>query len=209
MDATLCAVPASPCSPSHWQPWASAAPPAGAVNADHGNQVVSADPAGFTPHVMNGVGQRDHPDRQQDHRRRHVHLGEPVRHLRQHRRRRDPQPDLRVRRDHRRHRPAFNPNLGGAANSLDTDGTFVYVGGAFGSVGGNTAIKRVVKLTAAGAVVGAFNAVPNKVVNEVVVRGSRLYVGGGFTSVRSSGVNTTRNRAGRARPDDRRRPRRR
>jgi hypothetical protein len=37
-------------------------------------------------------------------------------------------------------------------------------------VGGNTAIKRVVKLTAAGAVVPDFKAVPNTVVNEVVVR---------------------------------------
>jgi hypothetical protein len=89
--------------------------------------------------------------------------------------------------------PAFNPNLGGTAWSLTTDGTYVYVGGSFGSVGGNTAIKRVVKLTSNGAVVGGFNAVPNKVVNEVVVRGSRLYVGGAFTSVRSGAVTTTRN----------------
>jgi hypothetical protein len=86
----------------------------------------------------------------------------------------------------------FNPNLGGAANSLDTDGTFVYVGGSFSSVGGNTAIKRVVKLTATGAVVGAFNAVPNASVNEVVVRGSRLYVGGAFTNVKSGATTSTR-----------------
>ena len=73
---------------------------------------------------------------------------------------------------------SFNPNLGGAANSVDTDGTYIYVGGKFGSVGGHAAIKRVVKLDAAGAVVGAFKSVPNKVVNEVVVRGSRVYLGG-------------------------------
>jgi hypothetical protein len=87
----------------------------------------------------------------------------------------------------------FNPNLGGAANSVDTDGTYVYVGGSFGSVGGNAAIKRVVKLTAAGAVVSAFNAVPNSSVNEVVVRGARLFVGGGFNSVKSGTTTTTRN----------------
>ncbi len=88
--------------------------------------------------------------------------------------------------------PTFNPNLGGSVNSLDTDGTYVYVGGSFGSVGGNAAIKRVVKLTAAGAVVPTFNAVPNKVVNEVVVRGSRLFVGGAFTSIKA-GTSSSRN----------------
>jgi hypothetical protein len=87
----------------------------------------------------------------------------------------------------------FNPNLGGSANSVDTDGTFIYVGGSFSSVGGNTAIKRVVKLTAAGVVVSAFNAVPNSGVNEVVVRGTRLFVGGGFTNVKSGTTTTTRN----------------
>jgi hypothetical protein len=87
----------------------------------------------------------------------------------------------------------FNPNLGGSANSVDTDGTYVYVGGSFSSVGGNTTIKRVVKLTAAGAVVSAFNAVPNSGVNEVVVRGNRLFIGGGFTSVKSGTTTTTRN----------------
>ena len=153
------------------------------------------------------LGQRDHPDRQQDRRGRDVHLGEPVR-----------APFGNTGDDVVRNRifafdattgaidPAFNPNLGGAANSLDTDGTYVYVGGSFGSVGGNSAIKRVVKLTAAGAVVGAFNAVPNKVVNEVVVRGSRLYVGGAFTSVRSGAVTTTRNALAALDSDDRRRP---
>jgi hypothetical protein len=87
---------------------------------------------------------------------------------------------------------AFNPNLSGTAWSLDTDGTFIYVGGQFTSVGGNTSIKRVVKLTSTGAVVSTFSAVPNTVVNEVVVRGTRLYIGGGFTSVRRGAVNTSR-----------------
>jgi hypothetical protein len=45
-----------------------------------------------------------------------------------------------------------------------------------------------VKLTASGSVVSAFNAVPNSGVNEVVVRGNRLYLGGGFTSVKGAGA---------------------
>ena len=169
-----------------------AAAPAVAVNADHGSQVVSADPANVTPHVMNGsvnaivqIGNKiiaagtftsvspsgTFSNTGDDVVRNRIFAFDATSGVID---------------------AAFNPNLGGAANSLTTDGTFVYVGGAFSSVGGNSAIKRVVKLTAAGAVVGAFNAVPNKVVNEVVVRGSRLYVGGAFTSVRSSNVTTNR-----------------
>jgi hypothetical protein len=169
------------------------APPAAAVNADHGDQVVSADPANVTPHVMNGsvnaitqIGNKivaagtftsvspsgSYSNTGDDMARNRIFAFDATTGAVD---------------------PAFNPNLGGAASSLTTDGTYVYVGGSFGSVGGNSAIKRVVKLTAAGSVVGAFNAVPNKVVNEVVVRGSRLYVGGSFTSVRSGGVNTARN----------------
>jgi hypothetical protein len=171
-----------------------AAPPAGAVNANHGNQVVSADPANFTPHVMNGsvnaitqIGNKiiaagtftsvspsgTFGNTGDDVVRNRIFAFDATTGAID---------------------PTFNPDLGGAANSLDTDGTFVYVGGSFGSVGGNTAIKRVVKLTAAGAVVGTFNAVPNHGVNEVVLRGSRLYVGGGFTSIRSGTVTTARNR---------------
>ncbi len=86
----------------------------------------------------------------------------------------------------------FNPSLGGAANSLDTDGTYVYVGGSFGSVGGNTAYKRVVRLTGAGTVDPAFRVIPNSAVNEVVVRGSRVYVGGGFTSIKAGSTKVAR-----------------
>jgi hypothetical protein len=170
-----------------------AGPPAAAVNADHGNQVVSADPAGFTPHVMNGsvnaitqIGNKiiaagsftsvspsgSFGNTGDDVVRNRIFAFDASTGAID---------------------PAFNPNLGGTVWSLTTDGNYVYVGGSFGSVGGNSAIKRVVKLTAAGAVVGAFNAVPNRLVNEVVVRGSRLYVGGSFTTVRSGGVTTARN----------------
>lgn len=85
--------------------------------------------------------------------------------------------------------PSFNPNFGGAVNSLDTDGTNIYAGGPFGSVGGNTTIKRVVKLDQSGNVVSTFKALPNKVVNEVVVRGNRLFVGGAFTIIKSGSKN--------------------
>lgn len=168
--------------------------PAVAVNADHGEQVVSDDPVNVTPHVMNGsvdavtqVGNKV------------IAAGtftsvSPANSF------------TNTSDDLVRNRifafdantgaidTSFNPNLGGAAKSLDTDGTYIYVGGSFGSVGGNSAIKRVVKLTVDGAVVGGFNAVPNSGVNEVVVRGSRLYVGGGFSSIRSGGTTTSRSR---------------
>jgi hypothetical protein len=82
---------------------------------------------------------------------------------------------------------SFDPNLGGTANSVDNDGTYIYVGGAFSSVGGNAATKRVAKLTAAGVNVPGLK-VPNKAVNEVVVRGTRLYLGGAFTTVGGAGT---------------------
>jgi hypothetical protein len=166
--------------------------PAGAVNADHGDRIVSANPADVTPHVMNGsvnaitqIGNRiiaagtftrvspsgTYANTADDLVRNRIFAFDATTGAID---------------------PSFDPNLGGAANSLDTDGTYVYVGGSFGSVGGNTAIKRAVKLTATGTVVSAFNAVPNASVNEVVVRGSRVFIGGGFTSVRSGGVSSAR-----------------
>jgi hypothetical protein len=167
-------------------------PQAGAFNADHGTSVVSANPADFTPHVMNGsvnaitqVGNKiiaagtftsvspagTFGNTSDDLVRNRIFAFDAT--------------TGAIDR-------GFNPNLGGAAHSLDTDGTSIYVGGAFASVGGDPSIKRVVKLTAAGSVVSAFNAVPNAGVNEVVVRGSRLYVGGAFTSIRSRTVTSPR-----------------
>jgi hypothetical protein len=168
------------------------AAPAGAVNANHGDRVVAANPADFTPHVMDGsvnaitqIGNKviaagtftkvspsgTYANTADDVVRNRIFAFDATTGAID---------------------PSFNPNLGGAANSLDTDGTYVYVAGSFGSVGGNASIKRVVKLTAAGAVVPAFNAVPDSGVNEVVVRGSRVYIGGGFASVRSGGVTSAR-----------------
>ena len=89
-----------------------------AVNADHGNQVVSREPGQLHAARDERLGQRDHPDRQQDHRGRDVHLREPAGTF------------GNTGDDVVRNRifafdattgaidPAFNPNLGGAANSL-------------------------------------------------------------------------------------------
>jgi len=150
--------------------------PAPAVNAPHGG-VVSANPADFTPHVMNGSVQSI------------VQIGDRIvaagtfTTVRQ----------TLTGADITRNRifafnattgvidGAFNPNLNGSANSLDTDGTNIYVGGSFTTVGG-VSRPRVAKLTAAGALVPGF-ASPNAAVNEVVVRGNRLYIGGPFTNV--------------------------
>lgn len=168
--------------------------PALAVNTDHGQQVVSDDPANVTPHVMNGSVNAV------------TQIGNKIIAAGTFTSVSPASTFTNTGDDLVRNRifafdattgaidASFNPNLGGAVNSLDTDGTHIYVGGSFGSVGGNSAIRRVVKLTAAGAVVGSFNAVPNAGVNEVVVRGSRLYVGGSFSSIRSGTTTTSRGR---------------
>jgi hypothetical protein len=163
-----------------------------AVGADHGSAVVAAVPSALTPHVMNGsvnalvqIGSRivaagtftsvspaaTYADPSDDVVRDRIFAFDATTGAID---------------------PTFDPDLGGAANSLTTDGTYVYVGGAFTSVGGDTGLKRVVKLTAAGAVVPGFKAVPNAPVNEVVARGGRLYAGGAFTSVKSGKVTTAR-----------------
>ena len=167
---------------------------AGAVNADHGQRVVSADPVNVTPHVMNGSVDAV------------TQIGNKVIAAGSFTSVSPASTFTNTGDDLVRNRifafdattgaidASFNPNLGGAANSLDTDGTYIYVGGSFGSVGGNSAIKRVVKLTATGAVVSSFTAVPNAGINEVVVRGSRLYVGGSFSSISSGTTTTSRGR---------------
>lgn len=171
---------------------AAAAAPASAVNADHGARTVSANPSDVTPHVMNGsvnaitqIGNKiiaagtftsvspagTYASTGDDLVRNRIFAFDATTGAID---------------------TAFNPNLGGPANSLDTDGTSIWVAGSFGSVGGNTAIKRVVKLSAAGAVQTAWKAVPSATVNEVVVRAGRVYVGGGFKGIKSGAVTTAR-----------------
>ena len=164
------------------------APPTIAVNADHGTSVVSTNPANTTPHVMNGKVQGI------------TQIGNKIVAVGTFTSVSPAATFSSTGDDVVRNRvfafdattgvidPAFNPNLGGTANSVDTDGTYVYVSGAFTSVGGNTAIKRIVKLTAAGAVVSTFKAVPNKPAYDVVVRGARVYIGGAFTTVKNGNV---------------------
>jgi hypothetical protein len=162
--------------------------PALAVNTQHGDRVVSEMPTRGTPHVMDGavtaitqVGSRivvagtftrvspadTFTDTGDDLTRNRIFAFDAETGVID---------------------PAFNPNLGGPANSLDTDGTHLYVGGSFSSVGGVSGIKRVAKLNLDGTPVTEFKAVPNKVVNEVVLRDGTLYVGGAFTSVKSRGT---------------------
>ncbi|QIG43773.1 hypothetical protein G5V58_14255 [Nocardioides anomalus] len=166
--------------------------PAGAVNADLGSSVVAAKPVAFTPHVMNGsvqaitqIGNRivvagtftkvspaaTFKDTSDDLVRNRIFAFDATTGVID---------------------PSFNPNLNGAVNSLDTDGTYVYAGGAFSASGANTATKRVVKLTATGSVVTTWTPQPNLAVNEVVVRGSRVFIGGAFTAVKVGRVSTPR-----------------
>src|SRR3978361_634537 len=146
-----------------------AAAPSSAVNADQGSTVVSALPATFTPHVMNGsvnaitqVGNEivaagtftkvspagTYSNPADDLTRNGIFAFNATTGVID---------------------PSFNPNLTGPANSLSHAGTSIYVGGKFSAVGGNTAYKRLVKLTAAGVPVAAFKAVPSAAVSEVLV----------------------------------------
>ncbi|MEJ5946298.1 PKD domain-containing protein [Pseudokineococcus basanitobsidens] len=75
---------------------------------------------------------------------------------------------------------SFAPSFDGAVNSLTTDGTSVFAGGYFGTVNG-TSRRSVVKLSTSGALASGQPTVPAGGVNEVVVSGDRLYMGGAFT----------------------------
>ena len=109
------------------------------------------------------LGQRDHPGGQQDHRGRDLHLGEPGRHLRQHRRRPGPQPDLRLRRHHRRHRHRVQPQprrrgqLAGHRRHLRLRRRAPSAPSA-----ATAPSSGVVKLTAAGAVVARLQGGPQR-----------------------------------------------
>jgi hypothetical protein len=165
---------------------------ASAVNADHGNRVVSPKPVSFTPHAMDGsvnaivqVGQRivaagtftrvspsgTFDDTSDDLIRNGIFAFDATTGVID---------------------PDFNPNLDGSANSLATDGTSVYVAGTFTAVGGVATHKRIAKLSADGTVSTAFKVQPNKAVNEVVARSGRVYIGGVFTSIKNGTVTHNR-----------------
>ena len=124
-----------------------------------------------------------HPGRPQDHRGGHLHLGQPGRHLRRQERRPRPQADLRVDSVTGEIDRAFHPVLSGRRTPSTATGRSIYVGGSFTAVNGNGRYRRLVQLTTAGRIVAGFRALPNNQVNEVVVRGSRVFVGGHFTRI--------------------------
>ncbi len=81
--------------------------------------------------------------------------------------------------------PAFAPTLDGSVTALDSFGGNVVVGGSFATVDGFTQ-RGITELTLAGARVTTFLAdlnATNKVVNSLVVRGGRLFIGGKFEKV--------------------------
>jgi beta-propeller uncharacterized protein DUF5122 len=90
--------------------------------------------------------------------------------------------------------PAWNPAAaGGTVNALalSADGSRLYAGGAFTTVGGSARSELAALNAATGALDGAWKPSPGGgAVEALALNGSRLFVGGAFTSVGSS----TRNR---------------
>ncbi len=81
--------------------------------------------------------------------------------------------------------PGFAPTLDGSVAALDSFGGNVVVGGSFATVDGFKQ-RGITELTLAGARVTTFAAdltATNKVVNSLVVRGGRLFIGGKFEKV--------------------------
>ncbi|WP_148571540.1 PKD domain-containing protein [Nocardioides caldifontis] len=85
----------------------------------------------------------------------------------------------------------FSANAsGGPVRSLLSDGTSLWAGGSFTSIGG-VARGKVARLSlATGAVDATFNPAPNDTVRAMALDGRSLYLGGAFTTVGT----TTRNR---------------
>ncbi|MFV0460825.1 MAG: PKD domain-containing protein [Actinomycetales bacterium] len=153
--------------------------PAMAVNADLGAQIVSDNPANWTPHVVDGsVNDLVELNGM-------IYAVGTFTTVRQS----DGAPDLtrngifafdattgQIAAD-------FDPNLSGGANSIVTDGTSLYVGGDFNAVNDNTRHRKVAMLDPVTGRPVRKLVSPNSAVNEVVVRGTTLYVGGRFSSV--------------------------
>ncbi len=82
--------------------------------------------------------------------------------------------------------PSFVPQLNGRveALALGPDGTSVFVGGAFNSTNGNTSYRRLVRLNLAnGQQVVGFQPNPSAAVLDLVARGGWLYASGQFTTI--------------------------
>jgi hypothetical protein len=81
---------------------------------------------------------------------------------------------------------AFVPSVSGTVNALEAgaDGQSVFVGGTFNTVNGTT-VNRLTKLNVAdGQRVTAFSANTNGQVRDLVLRGGRLFVGGDFSTIK-------------------------
>lgn len=84
---------------------------------------------------------------------------------------------------------SFNPNLNGQALAIEAapDGSRIYVGGDFTSVGG-AARSRIAALDPqTGAMVSAFNARADSSVRAIAATADRVYIGGSFSSVNGVG----------------------
>jgi hypothetical protein len=77
----------------------------------------------------------------------------------------------------------WNPNANGTVNALVVDGSTVYAGGSFMSIGADTR-NRIAAISSTTGVATSWN--PNATtgaVNALVVDGSTVYVGGSFTTI--------------------------
>ena len=81
-------------------------------------------------------------------------------------------------------RTAFNPNPSGPVRALATDGTSVFAGGAFGTIGGQTRSRIASLDPTTGAARTAFQANTDALVLDLEVNGSRVFLGGEFRTVR-------------------------
>ncbi|MFV0460911.1 MAG: PKD domain-containing protein [Actinomycetales bacterium] len=148
------------------------------MNADHGQQVVSDDPVGWTPHIMDGSVKSI------------TQLGDTIYAVGDFTTVRQTWNSADITRNGIFAFSAttgaidmsFNPDIPGTVMSIDNDGANLYVGGAFSSVGGDGRFRRLVRLSPSGSVVGSLPR-PESQVTDVVVRGTRLFIGGKFTSV--------------------------
>jgi uncharacterized delta-60 repeat protein len=78
----------------------------------------------------------------------------------------------------------WNPSPNLNVLDVDPDGAGgIYVSGEFTEIAGQTAQIRLVRLDPSGGVVSGFNPTPNSFVDNVVIDGGSLYVGGGFSSI--------------------------
>lgn len=83
----------------------------------------------------------------------------------------------------------WNPDANGSVTSLVSKGIYLYAGGAFTTIGGNSR-PRLSALKISDGTSSTWTPSPNDTVKSLVVGGDSLYVGGDFTTISSS----TRNR---------------